>query len=145
MKYASPPAVFIYSSVIFCTKSQLCGRKQGHPGKYNNERSRDLQFWESSPFYKMKEGQDELSRKSCNVDLKEAKVQESLENLAKQQDDLDTYERSVQERVDAASVVNTSSYLYFIVVSIYLSAINAYILRASARETLYIYSALACG
>ena len=44
-----------------------------------------------------------MTRKSREVNTKEAEANISQENLAKQREELDLHETSVQERIDAAS------------------------------------------
>ena len=100
---ASPHAVLSFSSIEYCSKSLVCDRNKGHPGHCNKNRALPQQFWRDSPFFQLKEGQGKLSRKSREVDNTRTEVKVSEENIAKKREQLDSYEKTVQERVDAAS------------------------------------------
>ena len=100
---ASPHAVLSFSSIEYCSKSLDCDRNKGHPGHCNKNRALPQQFWRDSPFFQLKEGQGKLSRKSREVDNIRTEVKVSEENIAKKREQLDSYEKTVQERADAAS------------------------------------------
>ena len=96
-------SVFSFSLIVFCSKTKLCGQNKGHPGTCNKKGQPQKRFWEDSPYFKLIEEQGELTRKSHKVNTKEAEAKISQENLAKQREELDLHETSVQERIDAAS------------------------------------------
>lgn len=78
---ASLPAVLRFRPIDFCLKSRFCDRRKDHPGKCNNKKPDERKFWKNSPFYKLRESEGDLARKSRNLICQETEVEISRQNI----------------------------------------------------------------